>query len=151
VLLKNGKVEIGKMGCIDPALADRFDIGQAVYIADLDMESLIHLSTHHEVVYAELNRFPSVVRDVAMVLDEKTTFDRVSEIVTDAGGEWLKQMEVFDIYKNTDHLGPGRMSMALRLTMEKKESTLTDREIDKWFGDVQKALVKGVGAEIRKG
>ncbi len=145
-----GDLCIGRMGCVDAGLADRFDIRQPVYIADLDFEKLIHLSTHHQVIYDELNRFPAVLRDLAVVLDQRITFDRVEEVVYSAGGPWLTQLEVFDIYKNPEHVGEGKMSMAMRFTLENKEATLTDKEIDQWFGKVQKALEKELGAVVRK-
>jgi phenylalanyl-tRNA synthetase beta chain len=76
------------------------------------------------------------------VIDQKNTFDQVSEVVREAGGAWLTQLEVFDIYKNAEHVGEGKMSMALRFTIENKEATLADKELDQWFSNMQKALSK---------
>lgn len=145
-----GEVRIGRMGCVSMSVADRFDIRQPVYLADLHFHALIHLSLHHTVEYEELNRFPAVVRDLAIVIQQNITFEQVQQVVDESGGDWLTQLEVFDIYKNTEHLGEGKMSMALRFTIENKEATLADKDIDQWFGNVQRALVKGVGAEVRK-
>jgi phenylalanyl-tRNA synthetase beta chain len=91
-----------------------------------------------------------VIRDLAIIIDEHVTYDSIREVAIEASGPSLTKIEVFDIYKNADHLGQGKMSMALRFTIENKEATLADKEIDQWFNKVQKALVAGVKAEIRK-
>jgi phenylalanyl-tRNA synthetase beta chain len=98
----------------------------------------------------ELNRFPPVVRDLAIVIDDTTSYYDIRSIATEAGGVWLTNLEVFDIYRNADQLGVGKMSLALRFTIENKEATLSDKDIDQWFLKVQRALTKGVGAEIRR-
>jgi phenylalanyl-tRNA synthetase beta chain len=101
-------------------------------------------------VYDELNRFPAVTRDLAIVMDQKVSFDQVSEVVREAGGAWLTQLKVFDIFKNAEQVGEDKMSMALRFTIENKEATLADKELDQWFSNLQKALAKKLGAEIRR-
>ena len=110
----------------------------------------MNVSSRSIVVYEELNRFPAVIRDLAVVLDNKISFDQISEVVRQAGGNWLTDLEVFDIYKNPEHLGEGKMSMALRFTIENKEATLGDKEIEQWFSGMQRAMVKNLGAEVRK-
>lgn len=139
-----------RMGCVDIKLSGAFDIRQAVFLADFNLENLIKASLASSVIYEELNRFPAVVRDLAIVIDQTVPFDKVRDAVNSSGGTWLTDLEVFDIYKNAEHVGEGKMSMALRFTIENKEATLSDKEIEQWFSSVQKALVKHVGAEIRK-
>jgi phenylalanyl-tRNA synthetase beta chain len=139
-----------RMGGVDMKLTGSFDIRQQVYIADFNLANLIQASISSNVIYEELNRFPAVIRDLAIVVDQTTAFERVRDVVQSSGGSWLTDLEVFDIYKNAEHVGEGKMSMALRFTIENKEATLADKEIEQWFGNVQKALVKNVGAEIRK-
>ena len=121
-----------------------------MYLADFNLQRLINVSTHHAVVYDELNKFPAVIRDLAIIISDSVSFDEVRQVAREAGGVWLSQIEVFDIYKNAEHVGEGKMSMALRFTVEKKESTLTDKEIDDWFKRMQKALSEKVGATVRK-
>jgi len=144
------KNQLVRMGCVNMKLSSSFDIRQPVYIADFNLELLIKASISSSVVYEELNRFPAVIRDLAIVIDQSVAFDRVRDVVQSSGGVWLTDLEVFDIYKNAEHVGEGKMSMALRFTIENKEATLSDKEIEQWFSGVQKALAKNVGAEIRR-
>lgn len=145
-----GSLAFLRFGKVDTGLCGRFDIRQEVFVADVLVEPLISLAARSVTLFEEINRYPSVIRDLAIVVDEKTTFDTIQKVVTEAGGSWLTGLEVFDIYKNPDHLGAGRMSVALRFTIENKEATLSEKEIEQWFGKVQKALTGGVNAEIRK-
>jgi phenylalanyl-tRNA synthetase beta chain len=145
-----GSLTFLRYGKVAARLCDQFDIRQDVFLADLLVEPLIHLASRASTVYAELNRFPAVVRDLAIIIDQSVTFDKVSEVITSAGGPWLTQSEVFDIYKNAEHIGEGKMSMAFRFTIENKESTLSEADIEKWFKQMQKALSDAFNATIRK-
>ena len=145
-----GSVTFLRFGKVSGDLCGRFDIRQDVFTADLLVEPLIALASRSVTLYEELNRFPAVIRDLAIVIDEKTSYDSIRQVVLEASGALLTNLEVFDIYKNADHLGEGKMSVALRFTIENKEATLSDKEIDQWFNKVQKALIAGVKAEIRR-
>ena len=72
------------------------------------------------------------------------------KVAITAGGNILTSIDVFDIYKNEDHLGAGKMSVALRFTIENKEATLSEKEIDVWFNAMQKAFESKLMAEIRR-
>lgn len=145
-----GPVQFLRFGKVSGELCNRFDIRQDVFFADFLVEPLIALASRSITLYEELNRFPAVVRDLAVVIDDHVTYEAIRQVAIEASGSLLTNLEVFDIYKNADHLGEGKMSMALRFTIENKEATLADKEIEQWFNKVQKALVAGVKAEIRK-
>jgi phenylalanyl-tRNA synthetase beta chain len=147
---KVGSVAFVTFGKVSADLCGRFDVRQEVYTADFLVEPLIALASRSVTLYEELNRFPAVVRDLAIVIDQDTTYDAIRRVSIEASGASLTNLEVFDIYKNPDHLGEGKMSLALRFTIENKEATLGDKEIEQWFTRVQKALIAGVKAEIRK-
>ncbi len=145
-----GTLNFLRFGKVTRELCSKFDIRQEVVFADFLVEPLIALASRSVTLYEELNRFPAVVRDLAIVIDQKTTYDSIRQVAIEASGARLTNIEVFDIYKNADHVGEGRMSVALRFTIENKEATLSDKEIEQWFNKVQKALIAGVKAEIRR-
>jgi phenylalanyl-tRNA synthetase beta chain len=148
---KSGSSSMLRFGLISPSWLKTFDIRQEVFFADFDVDTILTLSGRSETIYEELNRFPSVQRDLAIIVNEETPFEEISKAVWKSGGAWLTNLQVFDIYMNPDQLGKGRKSIALRFTIENKEATLTDKDIEKWFAGVQKALSSILGAEIRKG
>ena len=121
-----GSLTFLRFGKVAGELCSRFDIRQEVFSADLLVEPLIALASRSVTLYEELNRFPAVIRDLAIVIEDKTTYASIRQVVVDASGALLTNLEVFDIYKNADHLGEGKMSIALRFTIENKESTLSD-------------------------
>ena len=147
---KSGALSIVSFGAVSKSRLDQFDIDQALWMADFSVETLIQLANQAITVYEELNRFPSVERDLAIVIEDRIRYDDIRSVAMNAGGAWLTNIEVFDVYTNAEHLGQNRKSVALRFTIENKEATLTDKDIDQWFVNVQKALVKEIGAEIRK-
>ncbi len=148
--LKSGITLIGRIGRIAKSLLDQFDITQPVYLADFYFSPLIQLASQAVTLYRELNKFPSVERDLAIVIDENISYDEVSRVAITAGGNWLNNTEVFDIYVNPDHVGKGKKSVALRFTIDNKEAMLTDKDIDQWFNKIQKAFIQELKAEIRK-
>lgn len=139
-----------RFGKVDNRLCGKFDIRQEVFVADILVQPLLNLASRSVTIYEEINRYPAVIRDLAIVIDDTTRFEVIQNVVRDSGGVWLTGLDVFDIYKNPDQLGAGKMSVALRFTIENKEATLSEKEIDQWFTRVQKALIDGVQAEIRK-
>ena len=145
-----GDLVFAKFGKVEQSLCGQFDIKQEVFVAEFPIEPLAALASRSVTIYEELNRFPAVVRDLAIVIDEKTAYDKVRQVVIEASGGLLTNMEAFDLYKNAEQVGEGKMSLALRFTIENTEATLSDKEIDQWFTKVQKALTQGVNAEIRR-
>ncbi len=145
-----GPLTFLRFGKISKALTDRFDTPDNVYVADFNVEALVELTSRATTVYEELNRFPMVIRDLAIVVDKETTYEAIQKVAVSAGGSILTKIEVFDIYKNEDHLGAGKMSVALRFTIENKEATLSDKELESWFDKMQKAFISQIKAEIRR-
>lgn len=147
---KSQTTSIGRVGSVSEKWLSQFDIRQSVFIADFNFDNLVSLASESVTVFEELNRFPAVERDLAIVIEDGATFEKINRIAIEAGGAWLTDLQVFDIYSNPDIIGAGKMSVALRFTIENKDATLTDKEIDQWFAKMQHAFVSGLNAEIRK-
>jgi len=145
-----GGLPVGRFGRVRTTLADQFDLRQEVLFADLDFAILLALAERQSLVVEEISRFPAVVRDLAVVVREGVAFGAIRAAVEASGSPWLRQTEVFDVYRHPDHVGPDRKSVAIRLTLENPEAPLSDKDIDGWFGRVQQAVVRELGAEIRK-
>jgi phenylalanyl-tRNA synthetase beta chain len=148
--LSAGGLSLGRFGRLADNLARSFDVRQPVFMADLLVEPLVALAERQATVVREISRFPAVVRDLAVIVREETAFGDILAVVEEAGGAWLSRTEVFDVYRHDEHVGPGRKSIALRFTLENPDAVLTDKDIDDWFGRVQRAVTGTLGAEIRK-
>lgn len=145
-----GPLSFVRFGKIGNQLCNKFDVAQEVFVADFALEALMALSSRSNTIYEELNRFPAVERDLAIVVDKNMAYEEIEKVALAAGGNMLTNIEVFDIYRNEDHLGEGKMSVALRFTIENKDATLSEKEIDTWFNSMQQAMENKVKAAIRR-
>ncbi len=137
-------------GRVDTHWTAQFGIDEAVYIADFDFKYLIDLASEAITVTQDLNKYPSVERDLAIIISDQITYDEIHAVAVKNGGHWLTDISVFDVYAHPDHVGQGNKSVALRFTIENKEATLSDKDLDGWFTKIQKAFVSELNAEIRK-
>ena len=99
--------------------------------------------------YHEISRFPAVERDLALVVDRKITYSQMRETVANLKLTQLKSIHLFDIFES-DKLGAGKKSLALRFVFQDQHKTLTDQEIEIMMNQLVSAFEKTVNAEIRK-
>ena len=92
--------------------------------------------------------YPAVDQDIAVVVDEEVEAARVRELVAAAGGELLRSIEVFDLYRGAQ-LGEGKKSLALRLEFRAADRTLTDEEVAAVREQIKESLA-GLGGSLRE-
>ncbi|MBL7752187.1 MAG: phenylalanine--tRNA ligase subunit beta [Chitinophagaceae bacterium] len=141
--------DLALTGTAAPSLLQRFDIKQPVYIADIDWTNFTNKAALGKIQYMELARFPSVNRDLALVVDKAVAYEQVENSVKKLKLDKLKDVQLFDIFES-DKLGAGKKSLALSFTFQDTEKTLTDKEIENWTGKIIQTLEKELNAEIRK-
>ena len=145
-LYANGKC-LGKLGQIHPLVAKNYGVSDELYVAELNFQAMFdHRTT--EVYYTPLPRFPSVNRDIAVVCDDGTTAGELMGCIREAGGEYLKGCEVFDVYKGAN-IPEGKKSVAFSLTLRSDDQTLTDAHADEAVQAILAALREKFGAVIR--
>jgi phenylalanyl-tRNA synthetase beta chain len=138
-----GGVEIGAFGALLPAVAQARDLPGTgdVYVAELDLDALDRLVQERDVQFRALPRFPSVVRDLSILVDEGLPSGRVRETIRSAAPDTLIQVEEFDRYKGKN-IPEGRYSLSLRLTFRSPDRTLVDAEVQQAMERVLEALVR---------
>lgn len=139
---------VGKFGETGKKSLQHFDIKQPVYFADLQWQTLVDLSITKNISYSEIPKFPSVNRDIALIVDRKVQYMEVDKAITALKIVALKEISLFDIFES-EKVGAGKKSMAISLTFLDVEKTLTDKEIDSWMTSIMDTLQKKLGAEIR--
>jgi phenylalanyl-tRNA synthetase beta chain len=92
--------------------------------------------------------YPAVHQDLAIVVDEDVPASRVRDAVSAGGGELLREVRVFDLYRG-DQVGEGRKSLALRLEFRSRDRTLTDEEVAERRGAITEQL-KRLGGTLRE-
>jgi phenylalanyl-tRNA synthetase beta chain len=129
--------------------ADRFGIRQPVFFVDIDWGTVTALYNRQPVKYKEVARFPSVQRDLALVMDEGIAYDRIKAAAFGGKLKKLRSVDLFDVFRS-DKIGAGKKSVALAFTFQDEEKTLTDKEIDAMVQQLAQTFAKELGAEIRK-
>ncbi len=134
---------------VSPEKLHLFDIKQPVYIVDLDWNRLQHLSTNQKITYNEVSKFPSVQRDLSIVVDKQITFEMAEKVVKKVNLNTLQEMQLFDIFES-EKLGKDKKSMAVSFVFLDENKTLTDKETDEMMGKLIKGFEMELSAEIRK-
>lgn len=144
----NGRAVI-RLGLIDKKTLARFDIKQPVFYADLDWDFLSQRAAGNKPAFREIPRFPSVQRDLALVVPQQLPYGDVEKTIRKIRLNKLRDIKLFDIFES-EKLGAGKKSMAVNFTFLDEEKTLTDKEIDSWMQTIMSTLEKDLQAEIRK-
>lgn len=126
-ILVNGDV-IGYLGEIHPAVAKNYDLPQKAVVFELDFNQLVALADK-EIVYEAVSKFPAVAIDLAFVADRNLNGGEIEKAIKAVGGEYLKNVELFDIYEG-DRIDPDKKSLAYNLIFRAKERTLKAEEIN---------------------
>ncbi|MBU0764707.1 MAG: phenylalanine--tRNA ligase subunit beta [Bacteroidetes bacterium] len=133
-------------------LADKIlkmtDIGQDVYYADIYWDNLLAIMKDQGVAYKELPKFPEVRRDLALLLDKNIRFSQIRELAMRTERSLLKNVFLFDVYEG-ENITPGKKSYATGFILQDKESTLTDKRIEKVMNTLMNAFERELGAVIR--
>ncbi|HJV16168.1 MAG TPA: phenylalanine--tRNA ligase subunit beta [Bacillales bacterium] len=144
-ILLNGK-KIGFAGQVHPNVQKELDL-KDTYVFELSLKAVLEAETD-PLRYVAIPRFPSMSRDIALVVEKQTAADFLKEIILSAGMPLLKEVHVFDLYEG-EHLENGKKSIAFSLKYMDPERTLTDEEVTKVHEKVVAELQEKAGAVLR--
>jgi len=138
-------VVIGCCGLLHPSVMAELSLDQDVFVFELKVDALQRNHTAH---FQPLSRFPAIRRDLAIVVDEKTTAKQIQDCIGDVGGELLQETLVFDVYTGKG-VDSGAKSLAIGLTLQDFSRTLTDDEVETLVDRVLNNLNEKLGATLR--
>ena len=101
-----------------------------------------------KIEYAEVSKFPSVRRDLSLLLDKKVSFKELKKIANNTEKNILTSVNLFDVYEG-DSLPEGKKSYALSFILEDKTKTLTEKYIDRIMSRLINSYETEVGAKVR--
>jgi phenylalanyl-tRNA synthetase beta chain len=142
-----GKLPLGELGQLSPALAKRFDLRAAVFLAELDLDQLLARRTTGK-SFKPLPQFPSIRRDVAMLVPEATTHDAVVGVVRQAKPQHLEGLELFDVFRGRN-VPEGQKSLAYAFTYRAADRTLTDADVNAAHDKLVEQFKQRLAAVIR--
>lgn len=138
---------LGVFGQIHPLVAANYGVDTELYCAELSLSALLD-SCGSDPIYKPLPKFPAVTRDIAVVCDKAIPVAKLIDCITAAGGKYLKNCALFDIYTGS-HIAQGKKSVAFSLTLRADDQTLTDEHAEETMKSVLDALEKTFGAVMR--
>jgi phenylalanyl-tRNA synthetase beta chain len=118
-----------------------------VLAGELDLGAIL-AAVPQRYAYTPVPRFPAALRDVAVIVDEGVTAERIAAEVRAAGGDLLRDLRLFDLYRG-ESIPAGKKSLAYALTYQAEDRTLTDKEVDKDHKKIDDRLRHVLGAQIR--
>ena len=145
---RGGKTLV-KFGSVLPGALKKAGVEKEVFYADLNFDALLKLVRNHKIINKDISKFPSVRRDLSMLVDTAVTFGQLKQIAQKTERKLLAEVNVFDVYQG-DKLPAGKKSYALSFILQDEEKTLTDKAIDAIMQKLIYNFSKETGAEIRK-
>ena len=148
LVYRKGEKQLAEFGKVNTAFCKLFDIKQDLFFADINWDLVIAQAKKVKSNYQEISKFPSVKRDLALLLDKKVKFDEVKSIATKFGKKILRNIELFDIYED-EKIGNDKKSYAVSFTFKDDTKTLQDADIDSVMKKLMEEYNKQLNAEIR--
>jgi len=139
---------LGIMGELHPLVREAFDLPQQPVAAlEFDMEALLGLWGAPRRM-TPISLHPPVYEDLSVVVDEETPAVRVRDLIAQTGAPLLRSVVLFDVYRG-EQIGPGKKSLAYRLTYQADDRTLTDQDVARVREKIVRRLEREIGAAIR--
>jgi phenylalanyl-tRNA synthetase beta chain len=139
---------IAFVGIVQKHILKAFDIVAEVFYAQIVLDDIYKTVSNHKIEFTEVTKFPEVRRDLALLLDEKITFEQIIQIAKKTEKNLLKEVNLFDVYQGKN-LDGGKKSYAVSFILQDREATLNDKQIEKVMGKLIKAYEEELGATLR--
>jgi phenylalanyl-tRNA synthetase beta chain len=143
-----GKLNLGSFGQLLPTLAKKYDLRDAVFLAELNLDLLLARRNTAK-SFKSLPAFPASRRDIAMLVPEEVTHDSVLNVVKQSKAPNLETVELFDVFRGKN-IPAGQKSVAYAFTYRNAEKTLTEAEVNAAHEKLTGQLKQNLGAIIRE-
>lgn len=142
------KKKVVEFGEVKKQVLKKSDIEQEVFYADFDWDEILNQINKVSVKYTEVPVYPSVRRDLALLVDKQVRYADIKELAFKTERNLLKEVNLFDVYEGKN-LEPGKKSYAVSFIIQDEKATLNDKTISKVMEKVAATLKDNLGATIR--
>ena len=140
--------ELVSFGVVKKSVLKHFDIKQEVLFADFKWDAILQTIQKNEVLFKEIPKYPTVKRDLALLINEEIAFKEVLELAFKTEKKMLKDVNLFDVYQGKN-LPEGKKSYAVSFTLQDSKGTLTDKQIDRVMSKITKTYERELQATLR--
>jgi phenylalanyl-tRNA synthetase beta chain len=145
-LMVDGK-EVGRLGEWDDTLPPGSELREHLGLLDLDLEQLLERGRRQK-RFRPLPRYPSIERDLALIVDGSTPFDLIQAAVNRSGAGLVEEVTLFDLYRG-QQIPAGKQGLGLRLRFRSREGTLSEEDVRPIQADILASLQREFGAVLR--
>ena len=138
--------ELGWLGELHPLVLREWELDGPMAGFELDADRLFELAPEAS-TYSDVTSFPAVLQDIAVIVPDDVSAERLAEVVREGAGDLLSALRVFDLYHG-EQVGEGSKSLALRLEFRAPDRTLTDEEVAERRAAIEQAL-ESIGGRLR--
>ncbi|HEU5245759.1 MAG TPA: phenylalanine--tRNA ligase subunit beta [Candidatus Udaeobacter sp.] len=143
-----GNQLVGLAGQLTNSLASTIDASGGVFVAEVSLDFPTS-GLGSRATFRELGKFPAISRDIAMIVAEDLTHERIQEVIFHPREPLLERVEFFDLFAGSE-IGEGKKSLAYRLTYRDRSRTLTSEEVNAAHAKIRERLRSDLGAELRE-
>lgn len=141
-----GKEIVGVVGNIHPLMEKKYDV-KDVYVVELNLTTLLNMKTS-KIKFTEIPMYPSVSRDIALVMDQDIPTYDVCRKIIQASKQLVKETKIFDVYVG-EHIETGKKSVAINLIFQDPKGTLEETTVNNSMDKILAAVEKDFGAVLR--
>ena len=143
-----GHKKLVSFGKVSNEICNYFDVSEDVFMADFNWDKILKITKKNKIKYKDISKFPSMRRDLSLLLDKSVTFEELKDIAVNTDNRILKKINLFDVYEGKQ-LSKDKKSYSLSFIFEDESKTLTDKIIDKIMNKLITSFIDKAGAEIR--
>jgi len=143
----SNNIEIGLMGETHPDVRENYEIDERTYLAEIDIHKILE-NKIEEKTYKEIAKYPSVTRDISIVVDEDILVGDIIEEVEAMSIDNLEKIEMFDIYRGKN-IENGKKSLAYTMVFRSSDKTLLEEEVNGKYDKILERLKKLFNAKLR--
>jgi len=147
IAIGTGHNALVEFGVVKKSILKHFGIKQEVFYADFNWDIIIK-AISSKIKFTDIPKYPEVRRDLALLIDQNVTYDNIYAIARQTEKSLLKRINLFDVYEG-ENLPEGKKSYAISFIIQDSAKTLTDAQIDKIMGKLQKNFETELGASLR--
>jgi phenylalanyl-tRNA synthetase beta chain len=143
-----GNQLVGLAGQLKSSLISEIDASGAVFVAEVSLDFPV-TGAGSRATFRELGKFPAISRDIAMIVSEDLTHEKIWDVIFHPREPMLERVEFFDLFSGGE-IGEGKKSLAYRLTYRDRSRTLTSEEVSAVHAKIRERLQRDLGAELRE-
>lgn len=146
--LSRGGKELAQLGIIQKRILKQADVDAEVFFAELNWQLLLKESSKNKVTFTDISKYPSVKRDLALLIDKQITFEEIKNVIFSVEKKLIKEVSLFDVYEGKN-LPEGKKSYAVSMILQDETKTLNDKQIDFIMQKIQEKLQQVLDAKLR--